>query len=123
MRFPTVPAFFVFLVMCSLGSPANSVAQDKRPRPLPGLPTEVATDSVARKQETAINIGFATQMLSQDFIQIMLTSEVNALCRVNLRSWLAFCHCFPLGSVLLVGACTLLVLLPSSPPFGTPSCS
>ena len=55
MRFPTVPAFFVFLVMCSLGSPANSVAQDKRPRPLPGLPTEVATDSVARKQETAIN--------------------------------------------------------------------
>lgn len=27
------------------------------------------------KQETAINIGFATQMLSQDFIQIVLTSE------------------------------------------------
>lgn len=53
MRFSTA-LFIAFLVSSLLGSPTKSAAQDKRPRPLPGPPSEVATGSVARKQETAI---------------------------------------------------------------------
>ncbi len=53
MRFSTA-LFIAFLVSSLLASPTKSAAQDKRPAPLTIPPKEVATDSVARKQETAI---------------------------------------------------------------------
>lgn len=53
MRFSTA-LFIAFLVSSLLVSPTKSAAQDKRPAPLTVPPKEVATDSVARKQETAI---------------------------------------------------------------------